>query len=230
MSPNRLDLSCDGAAATISEIQFASYGNPTGSCGAFVDGPCNAVNSSTVVSAACVGQHACSIYPNTTTFGDPCFGTPKMLTVQFACSDGGAGSANCADGPPPPTINCSASADFTTAVDTGVTLPSLQVVSQRLLLPWSGPIYTTAWASLANLTAKGLASVRFVPWIPYPKASREGACAHGLPLLPRPILHARIRRWVSPSSTLPRAACSAAPACGLSDRCVGRGTPLIRVL
>ena len=215
MTPNRLDLSCDGPTATISEVQFASYGNPTGSCGAFADGPCNAGNSTSVVSKACLGQHACSVYPNTTTFGDPCFGTPKVLAVQFTCSDGGAGSANCADGPPPPTVNCSASVDFTTAVDTGVTLPSLQVVSQRLLLPWSGSIYTTAWASLANLTAKGLASTRFVPWIPYPKASRRRR-ARVARLCYRPCFPGlfRTRRWVSPSSTLPQAACSAAPACG----------------
>lgn len=78
--------------------------------------------------------------------------------MQFICSDGGTGTADCSTGPPPPTLNASATVDFSTALTAGVTLPSLQVVSQRLLLPWSTPIYETAWSGLANLTAKGLAS------------------------------------------------------------------------
>lgn len=196
MSPNELVLGCSGASATISAFQFASYGNPTGSCGGYSLGSCNAANSTAIVEAACVGQHACTVWPNTTTFGDPCFGTAKTLVVQFTCSDGGSGSATCEDGPPPPpppTKPASATVDFSTALDAGVTLPSLQVVSQRLLLPWSGPIYSNAWAGLANLTAKGLASVRFVPWLPYPKVRvcRGDAPSAGVCVID-PVLCARI--------------------------------------
>jgi hypothetical protein len=197
MSPNQLQLGCSGPAATISQIQFASYGTPTGSCGSYHVGSCNAANSTSVVAAACIGRNSCTVFPNTTTFGDPCFGTAKELVVQFACSDGGSGFTECAAGPPAENATVAASVDFSTAVCAGVTVPSLQVglecmprrvcaccrfylactspplefqvVSQRLLLPWSGPIYSNAWSALANLSAKGLSSTRFVPWIPYAK-------------------------------------------------------------
>jgi hypothetical protein len=150
MSPNELVLTCSGTQATITAIQvipcgvcfntlcnllnvgpdilqFASYGTPTGACGNYHVGGCNAMNSTAVVSAACVGQHTCAVWPNTTTFGDPCFGTSKVLTVQFSCSDGGDGTASCLDGPGAGNATVSATVDFSTALCTGVTIPSLQV-------------------------------------------------------------------------------------------------------
>lgn len=89
--------------------------------------------------------------------------------MQFLCSDGRSGSADCSDGLSPLIVNAAASLDFSAFTDIGVTLPSLQVVSQRLLLPSSGPIYNHSWSLLAYLAAKGLSSARFVPWLAYPK-------------------------------------------------------------
>jgi len=68
---------------TISSIQFASFGTPTGTCGNFkVDSNCNAKNSTSVVSSMCLGKTSCTITANDALFGDPCFGVPKRLYVQ----------------------------------------------------------------------------------------------------------------------------------------------------
>src|SRR5258705_13989458 len=48
-----LSLACP-AGQTIASVQFASYGDPTGSCGSYVVGACNASKSVSVVSDACV--------------------------------------------------------------------------------------------------------------------------------------------------------------------------------
>lgn len=170
MTPNNLKLSCP---TSIDSIVFASYGTPVGSCGSYSVGTCNAANSTSIVEHACLGQSSCTIWPNTTTFGDPCFGTAKVLAVQWTCANNAQGSGVCQTGPPPaPPANVSltVSVDFTapTGVDIS-TIPSLQVVSQRLLLPWSGSIYNNSWAALRHLTSLGLQAVRFVPWIPYPR-------------------------------------------------------------
>lgn len=171
MTPNKLTLQC--ASGQIATVDFASYGTPTGSCGDWHAGACAAANSSAIITAACLGRTSCSIWPNTSTFGDPCFGTAKELAVQFTCSGGGSGDATCDDTPAPPTppvtIAVTATISFSSPTITLSTTPSLQVVSQRLLLPWSGSIYTNAWAALKHLTSLGLQSVRFVPWIPYAK-------------------------------------------------------------
>ena len=173
MQNTQLSLSCSAPGATIAAISFASYGTPTGACPAFAKGACDAPTSLAVVTAACVGRAACSVYPNTTTFPDPCFGTAKELRVVAACT-AGAGAGACSTPPPPPPppppANFSAlvSLDFgAAAAGPNPTLrcePSIQVVSQHLLFAGS-PIYAAAWATLAQLSAR---LVRFVPWIPYP--------------------------------------------------------------
>jgi len=78
-------LTCPGSTV-IASIQFASFGTPTGTCGAFQTGACNAANSSAVVAALCVGKPSCTIPAADTTFGDPCFNTVKVLSVQALCS------------------------------------------------------------------------------------------------------------------------------------------------
>jgi hypothetical protein len=170
MENTLLTRSCVDAAATISAISFASYGTPRGTCPAFSPGACAAPNTLALVSALCLGKRTCSIYPNTTTFSDPCFGTAKVLAVVAECSVG-SGSGTCGTAPPPPPPPPLANFSTTIEIDYLApplgplrTEPSLQVVSQHLLFRGS-PIAEAAWATLK---AVGANNIRWVPWIPYP--------------------------------------------------------------
>lgn len=163
-------ISCGDPGATLN-VLFASYGTPSGACPAFSKGACGAANSTAVVSAACSGRPSCVVFPNTTTFGDPCYGTAKHLATVFQCSTG-TGTAACATPPPPPPGPQPTLPNFTAAVTvdfaapTGATLkvaPSVQVVSQARLFR-DAPQHDQAWATLAQLGAR---NVRFVPWIMY---------------------------------------------------------------
>jgi len=106
---------------TITSIDFASYGTPSGSCGSFVAGACNASSSAAVVSSACVGKSSCSISADNGTFGDPCVGTVKQLEVQASCSGGttttGSTTTSSTTGgtaaPPPPAAAGTAWRPFT---------------------------------------------------------------------------------------------------------------------
>jgi hypothetical protein len=167
MANTMLSIACQDSSQTITAVQFASYGTPSGSCGKWSVGACNAANSTSVVTAACVGKSSCVVYPNTTTFGDPCFGTAKVLSVQLTCSGGSAGSATCAVPPTPPLANFSATLTVAWAAPNPLPLliePSVQVVSQHLLYRDS-PIHDQSFATLKQLGAR---NIRFVPWIPYP--------------------------------------------------------------
>uniref|UniRef100_A0A1D1YR98 Putative beta-galactosidase 10 n=1 Tax=Anthurium amnicola TaxID=1678845 RepID=A0A1D1YR98_9ARAE len=53
-------LSCQGGR-TISGIQFASFGDPRGTCGSFHKGSCEAHEPLHIVEQACVGQPSCSV-------------------------------------------------------------------------------------------------------------------------------------------------------------------------
>ena len=167
MENTLLHAACADAGATIAAVLFASYGTPTGTCPAFARGACDAATSASVVQAACVGRRECVVYPNTTTFGDPCFGTAKTLAVALTCSTG-AGSADCGVAPPPPPPVL---ANFSAAVNVHwdrvtasvYAAPSIQVVSHHAL--WrTAPTHDQAFATLRQL---GSQSVRFVPWVPY---------------------------------------------------------------
>jgi len=73
----------------ISGITFASYGLPTGSCGAYKVNPsCNAKNSVEVVQRACLGKAKCDIFVSNANFGgDPCVNVVKHFNVQVSgCS------------------------------------------------------------------------------------------------------------------------------------------------
>jgi hypothetical protein len=187
MADTRLTLSCADAGATLA-VSFAAYGTPTGACPAFARGACDAAGAAAAVRAACDNRSSCVVFPNTTSFGDPCFGTAKLLAVVASCSSG-AGAAACSDGPPPaPQGNFTAavSVDFSRATATVRAVPSVQVVSQARL--WRGaPTHDAAFATLAALGAR---RARFVPWVPYaaygvgelslvrrrrPRVCREGA-------------------------------------------------------
>ena len=74
--------------ATISSIDYASYGNPQGSCGNFSDGWCDASNSISVLQSYCLGQNSCTVPATNAVFGDPCTGANKQLAVQASYSFG----------------------------------------------------------------------------------------------------------------------------------------------
>eukprot|EP00049_Salpingoeca_infusionum_P017850 m.354639 g.354639 ORF g.354639 m.354639 type:complete len:1153 (-) comp17070_c0_seq1:211-3669(-) len=81
-----LTLTCSNGG-TIKSITFASFGTPTGACGAFKTGSCNANDTVSIVEKLCVGKSSCSISASDTVFGDPCYGTVKQLAVQgVGCS------------------------------------------------------------------------------------------------------------------------------------------------
>lgn len=62
----------------ILQIDFASFGQPTGSCAAqqqFAASPtCNAAGVADWIRGACVGESDCSVFGDTALFGDPCPG------------------------------------------------------------------------------------------------------------------------------------------------------------
>ncbi|XP_047259105.1 beta-galactosidase 9-like [Capsicum annuum] len=90
-----MHLQCD-EGHTISSIEFASYGDPNGSCQTFSQGKCHAANSLSVVSQACKGRNSCSIGISNAVVGDACRHIVKSLAVQAKCS-------------PPPDLSISAS-------------------------------------------------------------------------------------------------------------------------
>jgi len=66
-------------------VVFASFGTPSGGCGAFsASASCNFANSVSVVQSLCVGKTSCSITATVDVFGsDPCVKTLKTLSVQL---------------------------------------------------------------------------------------------------------------------------------------------------
>jgi hypothetical protein len=82
------------AGQVVTAITFASFGTPTGTCGSFKTGSCNATNSVSIVSAACLGKASCSVAATTTVFGNPCSGTSKTLDIQVTCSSGSDAGAS----------------------------------------------------------------------------------------------------------------------------------------
>ena len=79
-------LSCPAPGAVITNIQFAAYGTVTGRCGSFQAGACNAAGAASYVRTTCLNQASCTLNADTPHLGDPCVGTPKILSVQYSCS------------------------------------------------------------------------------------------------------------------------------------------------
>lgn len=64
------DLTCPHGTV-ITKVRFASYGKPTGNCGAFVPNPsCHSAVSEEIVHDLCVGETTCSISVTADTFGE----------------------------------------------------------------------------------------------------------------------------------------------------------------
>ncbi|HXT97523.1 MAG TPA: glycosyl hydrolase [Polyangia bacterium] len=85
---SNVTLSCP-SGETIDKVTFASFGTPTGSCGSFAAGACNASSSQAVVEALCIGRQSCSVPADNGAFTDPCDKTTKSLSIQVTCTVGG---------------------------------------------------------------------------------------------------------------------------------------------
>ncbi|KAL0558348.1 hypothetical protein IC582_002910 [Cucumis melo] len=81
-----LELSCQGGHI-ISEIQFASYGNPEGKCGSFKQGSWDVINSAILVEKICIGMESCSIDVSAKSFGlGDVTNLSARLAIQALCS------------------------------------------------------------------------------------------------------------------------------------------------
>ncbi|KAL2326198.1 hypothetical protein Fmac_025256 [Flemingia macrophylla] len=84
-----LELSCQGGK-TITQIQFASFGNPEGKCGSFKKGTWEATDGQSTVEAACIGKSSCGFTVTKEAFGVT-FSLMKVddgvarLAVQATC-------------------------------------------------------------------------------------------------------------------------------------------------
>ncbi|XP_010540711.1 PREDICTED: beta-galactosidase 15 [Tarenaya hassleriana] len=83
---NVLELSCNGKR--ISEIKFASFGNPRGECGSFNKDTCDASNDAVaVLTKECVGKERCSVNVSEVKFGaSNCGGAANRLAVEAVCT------------------------------------------------------------------------------------------------------------------------------------------------
>jgi Galactose binding lectin domain len=71
---------------TFTDVDFASYGTPTGSCQAFALGSCHSSTSYGVIYNAFIGKTSATVTASNAVFGDPCPGTSKNLYVQLTAS------------------------------------------------------------------------------------------------------------------------------------------------
>ncbi|KAJ7976028.1 Beta-galactosidase [Quillaja saponaria] len=84
---NTLELSCQGGKE-ISDIKFASFGGPKGTCGSFKKGDCESPIALSVINKECLGKESCSINVNELTLGPTsCRGIENRLAVEAICSN-----------------------------------------------------------------------------------------------------------------------------------------------
>lgn len=69
----------------ISEVLFASYGTPTGTCGNFAVGSCDQAHARDVIQDLCIGENSCQISASSHLFGEPCPVITKNLRVEVKC-------------------------------------------------------------------------------------------------------------------------------------------------
>ena len=75
-----LTLTCESGVMT--GIDFASFGTPNGTCGAFSKGACDANSTLSIVQKLCVGKSTCTIQAS-----DTIFGGGLMVLFRLHCSD-----------------------------------------------------------------------------------------------------------------------------------------------
>jgi hypothetical protein len=104
-----LSLSC--ATGTFSGVEFAGYGEVTGSCtSSFGMGSCASPNALTAVRVLCVGKSACQV-PTTSDFfaGDPCPYRSKSVGVLLrGCSPSASPSPSAEPSAAPNSLVCGA--------------------------------------------------------------------------------------------------------------------------
>jgi len=75
------------AGTVFISVEFAAYGTPTGTCGAFAYGGCNAATALSIVQGYLIGNGGTINIPATNgVFGDPCGGTAKRLYIQASAA------------------------------------------------------------------------------------------------------------------------------------------------
>ncbi|ONK73107.1 uncharacterized protein A4U43_C04F27330 [Asparagus officinalis] len=81
-----LHLTCP-ESTVISSIKFASYGNPSGSCGTYTRGSCHHSDTNSVVEKVCLNKNECTVPLSQESFSnDLCPGITKSLAVEATCS------------------------------------------------------------------------------------------------------------------------------------------------
>lgn len=73
--------------SNISAVKFASFGNPTGTCGSYMQGNCHDPNSASLVEKVCLNQNECALVMSSANFNmQLCPSTVKKLAVEVNCS------------------------------------------------------------------------------------------------------------------------------------------------
>ncbi len=94
-----LSVACE-VGRTITSVDFASFGNPTGVCGTYKAGTCVGASALQAVKAACLKKSTCSITIGSSLLGDGCPGQAKVLDIQVTCmGSGGTPPGVCPNGP-----------------------------------------------------------------------------------------------------------------------------------
>uniref|UniRef100_A0A7N0U170 Beta-galactosidase n=1 Tax=Kalanchoe fedtschenkoi TaxID=63787 RepID=A0A7N0U170_KALFE len=72
----------------ISDVKFASFGTPTGTCGSYQIGECHDPLSLSVVAKICLQKNECVIELTRQNFGKTtCSSSPRKLAVEVSCAD-----------------------------------------------------------------------------------------------------------------------------------------------
>lgn len=78
-------IKCPSATQKMTDVQFASYGNPSGTCGNFKLGNCIGGSSVAVVVDKCLNRNSCTFPIANNVFGDPCPNNGKHFYAQVLC-------------------------------------------------------------------------------------------------------------------------------------------------
>ncbi len=71
--------------SVIGAVVFAGYGTPTGACGSYHAGKCDAATAASVVFSLCGGRTKCKFKAANSVFGEPCSGTVKEVRAEVQC-------------------------------------------------------------------------------------------------------------------------------------------------
>ncbi|KAM0946343.1 putative beta-galactosidase [Dioscorea sansibarensis] len=71
----------------ISSVRFASFGNPSGICGSYIQGSCHYAHSASLVEKACLNKNECVVSLSEAEFvtTELCDGVIKTLAIEAAC-------------------------------------------------------------------------------------------------------------------------------------------------